>query len=170
MDKIVAAILLVIIAIASAIAVTQLINKQWVNATRNYSIDASGSSATLDSEGNATFQIVLRNTGTVTANVKEIDIIDPPDQVYVTFANGTAALTCIKCNPETATGTVSFSNPDKVKIGAGWLALPPGESASMTFQAGSAGNAVSVGDVYIATIYSYSEGQVLTFRLVVQSA
>jgi len=169
-DKIVAAILLVIIAIASAIAVTQLINKQWVNASRNYSIDASGSSVTLDSTGNATFQIVLRNTGTVTANIKEIDIIDSPDQVKVTFANGAAALTCIKCNPETATGTVSFSNPDNVKIGAAWLALPPGESASMTFQAGSAASAVSVGDIYIATIYSYSEGQVLTFRLVVQSA
>ena len=170
MDKIVAAVLLIIIAIASAIAATQLINKQWINATRNYSIDASGSSIAIDSSGNATVQIILRNTGTVTAYVQEIDIVDLPDQVKVTFANGQVFLLCLKCNPETAVGSVSFSNPDKVKIGGAWLALPLGESVSMTFQAANAGSAISVGDVYIAAIHSYSEGQVLSFRLVVQSA
>jgi len=167
MDKIVAAVLLVILALAAAIAATQLINKQWINATRNYSIDASDSYVTLDSAGDANFQIVLRNTGTVTANVKNIVIVD--QQVEVTFANGQAQLDYWGLG-KTFTGNVSFSNPNEAKIGAGWLTLPPGQSAYMTFQATNVGSVMTVGDTYVATIYSYSEGQVLTFRLVVQSA
>lgn len=167
MDKIVAAVLLVILALASAIAATQLINKQWINASRNYSIDASDSYVTLDSAGNANFQITLRNTGTVTANVKNIVIVD--QSIEVTFSNGQAQLAFWGLG-KTFTGNVSFSNPNKAKIGSAWLALPPGESAYMTFAATNVGGVMSVGDTYVATIYSYSEGQVLTFRLVVQSA
>ncbi len=167
MDKVVAAVLLVILAIAAAIAATQLINKQWINATRTYNIDASDSYVTLDSAGNANFQIVLRNTGTVTANIKNIVIVD--QQVEVTFASGQAQLDFWGLG-KTFTGNVSFSNPNEAKIGAAWLALPPGQSAFTTFQATNVGSVMTVGDTYVATIYSYSEGQVLTFRLVVQSA
>ncbi len=167
MDKVVAAVLLVILAIAAAIAATQLINKQWINATRTYNIDASDSYVTLDSAGNANFQIVLRNTGTVTANIKNIVIVD--QQVEVTFASGQAQLDFWGLG-KTFTGNVSFSNPNEAKIGAAWLALPPGQSAFTTFQATNVGSVITVGDTYVATIYSYSEGQVLTFRLVVQSA
>jgi len=169
-DKVVAAVLLIVVALAAAIAAAQLMNKQWVNTSRVFQIDASGSSVTLDSAGTANVRIILRNTGTVVANVREIVIVDQSNQkIWVSFANGQAQLAFLSPG-KTFLGNVSFSNPDKVKIGAAWLALPPSESAYLTFVATGVGGAISVGDTYIATIHSWYEGQVLTFRLVVQSA
>ncbi len=169
MEKIVAAALLIILALAAAIATTQLMNASWTNATKTYSVDASDSYVTMDSEGNATFQIVLRNTGTVTANIGKIAIVD--QQIEIMFASGQAQLNFWGLG-KTFMGTVSFSNPNEDKIEDTWLALPPGQSAYMTFQATNVGSVMTVGGTYVATIYPVpgSQSQVLTFRLVVQSA
>jgi hypothetical protein len=166
-DKIVAAMLLIIVAIAATIAATQLMNKQWVNVSRVFQIDASDSYITLDQAGTANIRIILRNTGTVIAYVKSIVIVT--QSIEVSFANSQAQIAFWNLG-KTFTGNASFSNPDKVKIGSAWLMLPPGESAYLTLVATGVGGVMSVGDTYIATIYSYSEGEVLKFRLVVQSA
>jgi hypothetical protein len=165
-DKIVAAMLLIIVAIAATIAATQLMNKQWVNVSRVFQIDASDSYITLDQAGTANIRIILRNTGTVIAYVKSIVIVS--QSIEVSFANSQAQIAYWNLG-KTFTGNASFSNPDKVKIGSAWLTLPPGESAYLTFVATGVGGVMSVGDTYITTIYSYSEGEVLKFRLVVQS-
>ncbi len=168
MDKVVAAVLLVIVALAASIAAAQLMNKQWLNASRVFQVDASDSYITLDpSTGTANVRVTLRNTGTVTANVKQIVIVD--QSIEIDFVNGQAQLAFWNIG-KTFQGNVSFSDPNKVKIGAGWLALPPGDSAYLTFVATGVDGEMSVGDTYTATIYSYAEGEVLTFRLVVQSA
>ncbi len=168
MQRIVAAVLLIILALAAAIATTQLMNREWTNATRTYSVDASDSYVTMDSAGNATFQIVLRNTGTVTANIQNIIIAD--QQIEITFASVQVQLHFWGLG-KMFTGNVSFSNPNEAKV-SDWLVLPPGQSAYMTFQATNVGSVMTVGGTYVATIYpsNGSGGEVLTFRLVVQSA
>jgi len=168
MRSIVAAVLLIILALAMAIATTQLMNMEWMNTSKVFQIDASDSYVTMDPAGNAIFQIALRNTGTVTANIQNIVIAD--QQIEITFASGQVQLHFWGLG-KTFLGNVSFSNPNEARV-SDRLVLPPGQSAYMTFQATNVGSVMTVGGTYVATIYpsNGSEGEVQTFRLVVQSA
>lgn len=163
-------VLILALAVTGSVAAAMVMQKQWTNEARVYSIDAEGSYISLDSavaDGNATVAISLHNTGTADMYIKSIIIVSGKLEVW--FIGGKAWLNAPSVG-RPVQGAFTASNPTKVSVSEAWLILPPMESAYVRFTMAGMNKIVALGDRYLASIYTIGSGEIETFSLTVQSA
>jgi hypothetical protein len=156
-------IILVAISISVATMAVAVMLKYWRTGSQVYSLDCSESRAYMNPDtGRAVVTIVVRNTGTDTAQISHITL----DGLTIKFFGGGAYL---MYGDEVVSASSELGpTPQGVEIVGRVLVIKSGGVAILKFEISNASPYLTLQKQMTGTVYPYAGGRIVTFKLVVE--